>query len=45
MAFPWRNGIFLLDFTPIVVGFCEFELKEVISELNKGEKGRELPSG
>ena len=34
MAFSRRNGIFLLKFTPGRVGAGEFDLNEVIGELD-----------
>lgn len=45
VAFPRRNGILLLNLLPVVVGLCEFELEEVVGELNSEERGKVLPSG
>lgn len=38
MTFSWRNRVLLLDLTPIVMWFCEFELKKVIGKLNSLKK-------
>jgi hypothetical protein len=45
MAFSGRNGIFLFYFLPIMVRLGESELEQVVSELNKGYFGKELPWG
>jgi hypothetical protein len=45
MAFPGRNGILLFNLAPVVGRLGEFELKEVVGELNSEEKGMELPCG
>lgn len=45
VAFPWRNGILLLNLLPVVAGLCEFELEEVVGELHSEERRKVLPGG
>lgn len=45
MALSWGDGVLLLNFPPVVVGLSEFELKEIVGELNKLIRKKRLPSG
>jgi hypothetical protein len=45
MTLSRRNRVLLLNLPPIMGRFGQFELKEIVSELNRQKGGMELPSG